>query len=161
MEDFVEVHWSRLLVIPAVPLVVVGGARPANESGGGVFVWIIVVSISYWRVLPREFVWRWGRRRRAIVVVDEQLTGGWHGAKWIIVRRERVKVKPKLGSANTVCLSDEGVVVDVVFGGRSGRFAGELLFLERLNLSLCLSGGDHCGSGSDDSVGRTTSPLWK
>ena len=91
--------------------------------------------------------------------MDEQLTGRRHGSKRVIVRRERVKVEPKLCSADAVCLSDEREVVDVVFGRGwgYGGLAGELLFR-----SSSSSSGDHCGSsGGDDGVGWTTSPLWE
>ena len=105
---------------------------------------------------------RRSRRGGAVVVVlDEQLAGRGHGTKWIIVRGERVKVEPELGSADAVGLCDEGDVVEVVFGRGGGGLAGELLFLERLSLRLRLGSGEHGSAGSDDGVGRATSSLGK
>ena len=138
-------------------LAVVTEARPGNERGGSVLVRVVVVRICYRAVLPREFVRRWGKRD--VIVLYEQLAGGRHGAKWIIVRREEVKFEAEFGPADAVCLCDEAEVVDVVFRG-GGGVEGELVFLERVSLSLCLR-GDHGGSCGDDGVRRPTSPLWK
>ena len=161
VQDFLEVHRSRLVVV----LTVVGGVRPGNESD--VLVRVIVLRISYRTVLPREFMWRGGERGGAIVVLDGQLARRRHRTKRIAVRVERVKVEPELGSADAIRLSDESKVVDVVFRRRGGGLASELLFLEqRLRLRLWLGGSNGGGSehrspGSDDGVRRSTSPLGK
>ena len=117
---------------------------------------VVVVGICYWTILPREFVWRGGKRR--VIVLGKQLAGGRRGTKWITIREE-VKVKAEFRSADAVCLSGEVEVVDVVFRGGGGRGVEHgQLFLASLSL---LSGGDHDSACGDDGVGRATSPLGK